>query len=416
MGAAKHARVSSGHRPFCILAAALAASFAFAAVAPAPTASANEKVFRKVTAEDNEQARALLAEGDALRKAGDYEAAAKKYTRAIFYNEYLGGYAFRALCRMKLGDYDGAATDADTSMHLRRAKDRLRPDMNGLAEYVAGVCAYQKGDVTKAGEYFQKITGTVYANAPEVQRIRQEAEAKAAAERAAKEKAAREELERTMAELRASGGDAMLTGEDSWWINQDSKAVFQRVVGDMHDFAGVIWEMQLPENGRMKTLRLLSLPMHMHIEKNMKPVEDELMFFEMKAGGQLVRLFDIYLLADIDKRTADDVYADDDSLENFLKNLMMAGEPPLRLWEGEPTTLPEILKAQAQPASAWTWPGYEWGGSLLIYHMKADGAGGYTFVKGIMSGGVSLSTGDGDVAHGATTETSTGTLKRIGHL
>ena len=85
----------------CLAAALLAFAAAFSLSAALPqTAAANQKVFRKVTATDKTQATALLDEGDQLRKAGRYEEAMHKYTEAIHIDESLGGYAYRALCRI----------------------------------------------------------------------------------------------------------------------------------------------------------------------------------------------------------------------------------------------------------------------------------------------------------------------------
>ena len=427
MGAAKHARVSSGHRPFCILAAALAASFAFAAVAPAPTASANEKVFRKVTAEDNEQARALLAEGDALRKAGDYEAAAKKYTRAIFYNEYLGGYAFRALCRMKLGDYDGAATDADTSMHLRRAKDLLRPDMNGLAEYVAGICAYEKGDNTAAEAYFQKIEGTPYAKDPDVQRIRQEAAAKAVAERAAKAAA---EHEATLQKFRTLIGSVdtsgpMFTGDDGWWQNLGCKEVFEATAGSMQDFAGVVWELRLSgsQSGPQKPKGLISLPLHYNYDaaSDGGNWQDTLFFFELWSDGTFLLRYSVCDDPDIYGRTQAQLDSENaNPLTRYTWRTQHDGNILLRDWMPTPIdvdsyiyTFQDIQKKQAGPKE--DWPSLYWGRAMRYYDLKAAGDGTYAAHKGMEVTRLLITTGDEPETE-KLEDTVTGTLTRIGHI
>ncbi|MCI7540936.1 MAG: hypothetical protein MSA50_10170 [Veillonellaceae bacterium] len=155
----------------CLAAALLAFAAAFSLSAALPqTAAANQKVFRKVTATDKTQATALLDEGDQLRKAGRYEEAMHKYTEAIHIDESLGGYAYRALCRLKMGDDKGAFQDVDTSVHQRSASDLLRPGMSGLAEYVRGLAACRLGKYDQARADFTRIRGTEYAKDIEVLR------------------------------------------------------------------------------------------------------------------------------------------------------------------------------------------------------------------------------------------------------
>lgn len=146
------------------------------------TAQANQKVFRKVTPEDNARARSLLEEADRLRGAGDYAGAAECYTRAIRLNERLGGYAGRAMCYFQLGNYELAERDANTSIHHRSANDLLLPGMMGMAEYVRGVCRYRRGDYAGA-EADLKTAATSRYGSDEIRRMYQDCIDKAAAAR-----------------------------------------------------------------------------------------------------------------------------------------------------------------------------------------------------------------------------------------
>jgi len=424
MGAAKHVRSGRAKR---LAAAALIGMVAWASFAPAPTASAYEKVFREITPEDNAQARALLAEGDALRKAGDYAAAAKKYTRAIFYNEYLGGYAFRAYCRMKLGDYDAAAVDADTSMHLRRAKDLLRPDMNGLAEYVAGVCAYEKGDATKADAFFKKIEGTPYAKDPEVQRIRQEAAEKAAAERAAKEAAERADiLQKFRAVIGAvDAGAPLFTGDDGWWQNQGCKAVFEATAGRMQDFAGAIWELRLSgtQSGPRKPQVLISLPLHYNYDaaSDGGNWQDTLFFFELCSDGTFLLRYSVCDDPDIYGRTQAQLDSENaNPLTRYTWRTQHDGNILLRDWmpnaidvDSYIYTFQDIQKEQAGPKE--DWPSLYWGHDLRYFTLTADDVGNYGVQLGMEVTRPLITYGD-EPNTGKLEDSISGTLVRVDHL
>ena len=121
-------------RMLCCILAALLLAVPVSLLAVPSWAAANQKVFRKVTPEDNKRAMQLLEQADKLREVGDYEQAIQLYTRAIHINERLGGYAGRAYCRFLLGDFEQAERDANTSIHNRSAKDLPLPGMMGRAE------------------------------------------------------------------------------------------------------------------------------------------------------------------------------------------------------------------------------------------------------------------------------------------
>ena len=133
-------------------------------------AEANQKVFRKVTPEDNARATALLEEANGLRKAGNYSQALKLYTKAIHLNERLGGYAGRAMCHYLLGNYELAERDANTSIHQRKAKDLMLPGMMGMAEYVRGLCRYRRGEYESAEADLKTASASRYGT-DELRRI-----------------------------------------------------------------------------------------------------------------------------------------------------------------------------------------------------------------------------------------------------
>ncbi len=136
-----------------------------------PAVSANDKVFRKVTPEQDAQSVRYREEADAARKAGDYEQAVALYTKAIHLNERRGGYVERGYCYLKLGRYDRALHDARTAIPRTSAKDLIRPGISGMAPYIETVCAYHLGDIKTAVDASQGVVGTPYAKEPEFQSI-----------------------------------------------------------------------------------------------------------------------------------------------------------------------------------------------------------------------------------------------------
>ena len=145
-------------------------------------AQANQKVFRKVTPQDNARAAALLEEASQLRAAGKYAQAVEYYTKAIHINERLGGYAGRAMCYFQMGSYELAERDANTSIHHRSADDLLLPGMMGMAEYVRGVCRYRRGDYAAAEADLKTAAASRYGS-DEVRRMYQDCIGRAAAAR-----------------------------------------------------------------------------------------------------------------------------------------------------------------------------------------------------------------------------------------
>lgn len=139
-----------------------------------PAAYANDKVYRKVTKEQDAQSVKYREEADAAREAGDYEQAAALYTKAIHLNERRGGYVERGYCYLKLGRYDRALRDARTAIPRTSAKDLIRPGIAGMAPYIETVCAYHVGDIKTAAEASQGVVGTPYAKEPEFQSIMEE--------------------------------------------------------------------------------------------------------------------------------------------------------------------------------------------------------------------------------------------------
>ena len=172
------------------IAAALSAACVWSIAVMAPV-HANQKVYRSVTAADEERAQQLLAQADAEREAGDYTAAIEHYTQVIRIDERIGGYAERAYCRYKLGDYEAAERDANTAIHRRSARELTKAGVAGMAELVRGMSRYQRGEYDAAAEDLKMVRGTRY-DTPEVRAVCDEVRAKIE-ERAAAERAARRE-------------------------------------------------------------------------------------------------------------------------------------------------------------------------------------------------------------------------------
>ena len=170
------------------IAAALSAACVWSIAVMAPV-QANQKVYRSVTAADEERAQRLLAQADAEREAGDYTAAIEHYTQVIRIDERVGGYAERAYCRYKLGDYEAAERDANTAIHRRSARELTKAGVAGMAELVRGMSRYQRGEYDAAAEDLKMVRGTRY-DTPEVRAVCDEVRAKIE-ERAAAERAAR---------------------------------------------------------------------------------------------------------------------------------------------------------------------------------------------------------------------------------
>ena len=169
----------------CLLLAGVMLSMPLSALQPS-WALANQKVFRKVTPEENRRALQLLEQANNLRSSKKYEEAIPLYTKAIHINERLGGYAGRAYCRFQLGDFEQAERDANTSIHNRSARDLLLPGMMGMAEYVRGICRYQQGKFAEAEPDLRIAANSRYGTA-EVKQMYQTCKEKAAAAKAAAE-------------------------------------------------------------------------------------------------------------------------------------------------------------------------------------------------------------------------------------
>ncbi|MBQ1889653.1 hypothetical protein SAMN04487861_13415 [Selenomonas ruminantium] len=226
-----------------------------AGVAELPVAQANQKVFRKVTPEDNKRAAQFLEQANQLRAAGDYEQAITLYTKAIHINERLGGYAGRAYCRFLLGDYEQAERDANTSIYNRSASDLLLPGMMGMAEYVRGVCRYRRGQFAEAEADLRAASSSRYGT-DEVKQMYHDCRQKAAV---AKEKAAVAKVQEQFADADNTIREALQTGKikaydlsrgDSWWRSdrdrQDFENTMQRnapveAASVLQDFTKYLW-------------------------------------------------------------------------------------------------------------------------------------------------------------------------------
>jgi len=220
-----------------------------------PIAQANQKVYRKVTPEDNKRAVQFLEQANQLRAAGDYEQAITLYTKAIHINERLGGYAGRAYCRFLLGDYEQAERDANTSMYNRQARDLLLPGMMGMAEYVRGVCRYRRGQFSEAEADLRAAASSRYGT-DEVKQMYQDCRQKAAV---AKEEAAIAQVREQFANAGNTIREALQTGKikaydlscgNSWWRSdrdrQDFESTMQRnapveAASVLQDFTKYLW-------------------------------------------------------------------------------------------------------------------------------------------------------------------------------
>ena len=243
-----------------ILAALLLAVPVFLLAVPS-WAAANQKVFRKVTPEDNKRAMQFLERADKLREVGDYEQAIQLYTRAIHINERLGGYAGRAYCRFLLGDFEQAERDANTSIHNRSAKDLLLPGMMGLAEYVRGVCLYRRGQFADAEADLRVASSSRYGS-DEVKQMYQACRQKAAVAREQAELARiNEQFASADSTIRAALQEGRikaydLSRGDSWWRSEQDREDFEKTMQRqepleaatvLQDFTKYLWIMAAPE-------------------------------------------------------------------------------------------------------------------------------------------------------------------------
>jgi tetratricopeptide (TPR) repeat protein len=174
-------------RVLCLILTGVLLALPLSALQPS-WAQASQKVFRKVTPEDNRRAVQLLEQANSLRSSKKYEEAIPLYTKAIHINERLGGYAGRAYCRFQLGDFEQAEREANTSIHNRSARDLLLPGMMGMAEYVRGICRYRQGNFL-AAEKDLRIAATSRYATDEVRQMYQDCKAKNAAAKAAAQNA-----------------------------------------------------------------------------------------------------------------------------------------------------------------------------------------------------------------------------------
>lgn len=239
----------------CSLMAAMVLAVPLAAIWDAPRVAANQKVFRKVTPEDNKRAVQLLEQANQLRAAGDYEQAISLYTKAIHINERLGGYAGRAYCRFLLGDYEQAERDANTSIYNRSARDLMLPGMMGMAEYVRGVCRYKRGQFEAAEADLRAASSSRYGT-DEIKQMYQACRQKAAV---AKEKAAVEQVIQQFADADNTIREALQAGKikaydlscgNAWWRSeqdrQDFECTMQRsapveAASVLQDFTKYLW-------------------------------------------------------------------------------------------------------------------------------------------------------------------------------
>lgn len=239
-------------------------------------AQANQKVFRKVTAEDLALAKRYLAEADDARLAGHYEEAISLYTKSIHLNERLGGYAGRGYCFLKTGNFAQARRDADTSIANRSARDLMRPGMNGLAEYIRAVSAYKLGDFVTAARDIHTVLATPYAKESDFQSIIGDVAIKA-------QLAKREALRKSVEKERVAAEDSYLSALKNKEIPPvynvssgfvwDRTAVTQEYLSAYENlFAGrpaselnnYVYAM-IPEGGRKSVDYVLFVPRHIHM-------------------------------------------------------------------------------------------------------------------------------------------------------
>ncbi len=199
-------------------------------------ACAGQKVFRQVTPEDNARANAMLEQANQLREAGNYVQAIALYTNAIHINERLGGYAGRALCHFRMGNFEQAERDANTSIHHRSAKDIMLPGIMGMAEYVRGVCRYQRGEYIAAESDLKTAAASCYGD-DEVQRMYRDCEqrvreAKKQA-RLSEVRAAFNNVDNTVTQALRSGKIVGydLTRGTSWWRSEEDREDFEKTMG-----------------------------------------------------------------------------------------------------------------------------------------------------------------------------------------
>lgn len=255
----------------------LAGAFAFSPVffGNAPAAQANQKVFRKVTADDIALARRYLANADEARVAGRYEDAVSLYTKGIHLDERLGGYEGRGYCFLKLGNYAQAERDAETALANRSARDLLRPGINGLAEYVRAVSAYHLGDFQTAVKGINAVMASSYAKEADFQAILSDVAIKA-------QLAKREALRQSVAKERVAAEDAYRAAlrdktvppvyDISSGFSWDMTAVTQEYLSGYEKlFAGrpanelnrYVYAM-IPEGGEKNMDFILFVPRHIH--------------------------------------------------------------------------------------------------------------------------------------------------------
>ena len=248
----------------CIFLAAALLAVPVSLLAPS-YALANQKVFRKVTPEDNKRAMQYLEQANSLRAAGSYEEAIQLYTKAIHINERIGGYAGRAYCRFLLGDYEQAERDANTSMYNRSAKDLMQPGMMGMAEYVRGVCRYRRGQFTEAEADLRAAASSRYGT-DEVRQMYQDCQQKAAA---AREQAVIDKVKSQFATVNQTISEALRTNKikaydlsngDSWWRSDADRQDFEKTMQRtaplegatvLQDFTKYLWIKASPEDKYM---------------------------------------------------------------------------------------------------------------------------------------------------------------------
>ena len=242
----------------------------------APAAQANQKVFRKVTADDIALAKRCLARADEARAAGQYEDAVSLYTKGIHLDERLGGYAGRGYCFLKLGNYAQAKRDAETAIANRTAKDLMKPGMNGLAEYVRAVSAYHLGDFQTAVKGINAVMASPYAKEADFRAILGDVAIKA---QLAKREALRKsvEKERTAAEdayraaLRdktvppvydiSSGFSWDMTAVTQEYLNGYEKLFAGRPANELNRYVYAM----IPEGGEKSIDFTLFVPRHIHM-------------------------------------------------------------------------------------------------------------------------------------------------------
>ena len=201
-----------------------------------PAVQANQKVFRKVTPEDNARARSLLEEANRLRASGSYAQATEYYTKAIRINERLGGYAGRAMCYFQMGNFELAERDANTSIYHRSANDLLLPGMMGMAEYVRGVCRYRRGEYAAAEADLKTAVASRYGT-DEVRLMYQDCIGRAAA---AREQALMDKIRSAYRNVESVVTQALQDGSlkaydvagsnGFWWRSEKDRADFEKTM------------------------------------------------------------------------------------------------------------------------------------------------------------------------------------------